>query len=88
MPSSYSSLMCVHFCFPDIDIVLILRVPKALINMEACMEQKIKCPQRISSLFVERNKFFPSSSPFLNVSALLLLLHLPRPGKNQFKLNI
>lgn len=59
MLSYYSSLMCVLFGFPDIDTVLTLRVTKALINTEAYMEQKVKCPQKISSIFVERNVFFP-----------------------------
>lgn len=53
MPSHYSSLMfavyslfyaCTFLFFSDIDIVLILKVPKALISMEACMEQKVKRP--------------------------------------------
>jgi len=34
--------MHVLFWFSDIDIVLILNVPKCLISMEVCVEQKRK----------------------------------------------
>lgn len=61
--STAVQVLCVLFCFPDIDIVLMLRVPKALTNTEACMEQKVKCSQRISSIFVGKKLFFPSQTP-------------------------
>lgn len=56
--------MYVLFCFSDTAIVLTLKEPKAPINMEACMEQKVKCLQRNYSALVERNIFFPTVNSF------------------------